>query len=272
MPSAFVSPAWLAEHLMDDAVRIMDASWYMSADSRDTRGEYDADHIPGAVFFDIDAASDHTTDLPHMLPTPETFGETVSALGIGNQHHVVVYDSKGLFSAPRVWWMFRVFGHEHVSILEGGLPAWKENGGEVASLPTRHAPAHFTATFHPELVRSKSEVETAIGNIQILDARAANRFLGETPEPRPGLRSGHIPGSKNLPFGQLLDEKGRLRPQDETKSSFAAADIDPARPTITTCGSGISACVLAVALYELGNKDVAVYDGSWAEWGKSDAA
>lgn len=268
MTSPLVSTACLAERLSDPKVRIIDGSWHMPADNRDAAAEYRAARIPGAVHFDIDAISDHTSPLPHMLPTPEAFAEAVGALGVGDEDDIVIYDSRGLFSAPRVWWMFRVMGRHGVKVLDGGLPRWLAEGRPVESgAPAPNAPKTFTPGFRPELLRDADAVlEATNGGAQIIDARAAARFRGEAPEPRPGLRAGHIPGSLNLPWGELLED-GALIPPAQIKQRFEAAGLDLSAPIITTCGSGISAAILTLALTALGRWDVPVYDGSWTEWG-----
>lgn len=269
---ALVSTDWLAAHLDDADMRVLDGSYHLPAAKRDAAAEFEAARIPGALRFDIDAVSDRTNALPHMLPAPEAFAEAVGALGIDNQTHVVAYDSYGLMSAARVWWMFRIFGHDRVSVLDGGFPKWTKegratHGGEAASV----APRRFSARFRPELVRAKAEIEANVGapTMQVVDARAAGRFAGTVPEPRPGMRTGHIPGSRNLPYTDLLDAAtGTVRPPAEIASRFAAAGIDLTKPLVASCGSGVTACVLALGAFQLGHDSVAVYDGSWSEWGR----
>ena len=247
-------------------VKWVDASWHMPSEKRDAQAEYAREHIPGAVFFNLDDISDPDSPYPHMLPSPERFAEKISALGISNDDHVVVYDTAGLFSAPRAWWMFRVFGHNSVSVLDGGLPQWKADGLPLEQGIVQPSAVPFISRFRPELVRSAQDILAA--QEPVLDARSADRFHGRVAEPRPGLRSGHIPGSRNLPWNQLLDaSKTHFLPPGQLQAAFVAAGIDPAKPLITSCGSGVSACILALALDQLGQKDVAVYDGSWAEWG-----
>ncbi len=232
--------------------------------------DYRREHIPGAAFFSIDAISDHASPLPHMLPSAEAFAEAVGQMGISNNDHVVLYDSNAILGASRAWWMFRVFGHEKVSVLDGGLRKWKAEARPVTDKTETPLPAKFTARLVPALLRDQAAM---LGNIkepheQIIDARAEPRFTGAMPEPRPGLKQGHIPGSRNLDHASLVDAAtGMLKPKDQLLALFKKAGIDPNQKTATTCGSGVSACVLALALYALGNKDVPVYDGSWAEWG-----
>jgi len=231
-------------------------------------GEYLAGHIPGAAFFDIDAIADHSTGLPHMLPSPEVFAEEMRRLRFGDGMRAVVYDSVGLFSAPRLWWTLRVFGVENVSILEGGLPAWKAEGRPLQIGEFIREPRDFTPTFNPSLVASAAQVDAALkdGSAQIADARSAERFMGRMSEPRPGLRAGHMPGAHNLPFSAVV-EGGRLKDKAGLETAFAAAGIEPARPVITSCGSGMTACILSLAFAAAGRGPTPVYDGSWAEWG-----
>ncbi len=264
-----VSTDWLAENLNAPDIRVLDASWHMPASGRDPRAEFAAAHIPGARFFDIDAISDDQSDLPHMAPPVEKFVSRVRALGIGDGHRIVVYDSVGLFSAPRVWWTFRLFGKSDVAVLDGGLPKWRAEGRPVESGAPTPRDRHFTARRDPALVRDVTQVAATakLGDAQIVDARAADRFRGEAPEPRPGLRSGHIPGSKNVPHAGLVNPDGTMKGPAELRAAFEAAGVDVGRPVITTCGSGISAAILSLALERLGNREHALYDGSWAEWG-----
>ncbi len=269
-PEALVSSEWLAAHLNDPQVRVLDATYHLPTAKRDPRAEYKAEHIPGAGFFDVDGISDPSIDLPHMIPKPADFAAAVSALGIRNDQHVICYDSYGLMSAARAWWMFRLFGHERVSVLDGGLAKWKREGKPVDGKPVAPAKTDFVARFRPELVRAKTEVKANIASkaAQVLDARSAGRFRATDPEPRAGLRGGHIPGSGNLPYNQLVSPADQtVLPAAELRAKFQAAGIDPARPVITSCGSGVSACVLALGLHLIGAGSVAVYDGSWSEWG-----
>ncbi len=270
---ALVSTEWLAARLGDADVRVLDGSFHLPAAKRDAAAEFAASHIPSASFFDIEAVSDHSNALPHMLPSPESFGEAVGSMGIDNQTHVVVYDAYGLMSAARVWWMFRVFGHDNVSVLDGGFPKWTKESRPTQSGTPSVSARKFKAAFRPELVRSKAEIVSnlPVQSIQVVDARAAARFAGTAPEPRAGLRSGHIPGSKNLPYTQLLDPAtGTVLPPLELAKQFAAAGVDASKPIVASCGSGVTACVLALGLHVLGTTGVAIYDGSWSEWGLAD--
>lgn len=271
-PAALVSPAWLARHLGEPHVRAVDASWHLTASGRDARAEFHARHIPGAIFFDLDEIADHGSDLPHMLPSPDYFASAVGALGISNDDQLVVYDATGVnLSAPRVWWTFRVMGHHRVAVLDGGLATWMARGFPVESGASAHAPAQFSA--EPELGRVVSLAQmqqvAESGEPQIIDARSPERFAGTLPEPRPGLRSGRIEGAHNVHFRALVDDDGRIKPSDDLSKLFRAAGVDPLAPAVTSCGSGVTACAVAHALYLLGNDDVRVYDGSWAEWGRA---
>ncbi len=269
-PEALVSNEWLAARLNDPKVRVVDATYHLPTARRDPRAEYAAEHIPGAAFFDVDGISDPSIDLPHMIPKPADFAAAVSALGIGNDHHVVCYDSYGLMSAARAWWMFRLFGHDRVSVLDGGLAKWKREGRPTDGKPVPPGKTNFVARLRPELVRVKDDVKANIGSksAQVLDARSAGRFRATDPEPRAGLRGGHIPGSCNLPYNQLVSPADQtVLPAAELRAKFQVAGIDPARPVITSCGSGVTACVLALGLHLIGASSVAVYDGSWSEWG-----
>ncbi len=268
--TAFVSTAWLAERLSDPHVRVLDATYFLPGVPRNAEAEFLEKHIPGAQFFDIDVYKDTETDLPHMLPDPDSFAEDMSDLGIGNDSIIVCYDSYGLMSAARPWWMFRVFGHDKVFVLDGGLKQWLAEDRPVESGPAAPRQGRFNARFRPELVSDRDAVLTALDTpaVQIIDARSAGRFTGVEPEPRAGLASGHIPGAHNVPFASLLDPAtGLILPKAQIEARFVAAGIDLKRPIITSCGSGVSACVLAIGLYELGRTDVSVYDGSWSEWG-----
>jgi len=265
-----VSTDWLAGHLTDPGHVILDGSMHLPTSGRSARAEHAAAHIPGAQYFDIDAIADKSSPLPHMLPPPEQFGAQVAALGISNATRVIVYDSEGLYSAARVWWMFRAFAHDDVAVLDGGLKRWKAEGRPLTDAPTpARAPGRFAARPRPELIRDRQDVRAAIRHdrIQIVDARAANRFEGAVPEPRQGLRSGHIPSSRNVPFQSLLTADGTLKSAAALASVFAAAGVDPARPVVASCGSGVTAGVVAFALAQIGQPDAAVYDGSWTEWG-----
>ncbi len=266
--SPFVTARWLADRLGGPSLSVVDGSWYLPSAGRDPDAEYKAGHIPGAVRFDLDKVADTSSGLPHMLPSPEAFAAAVGALGISERQTIVVYDGAGLFSAPRVRWTFRVFGAVDVRILEGGLPAWVAAGLPLETSGPKPERAEFVARLDRDAVRSLAEmVETAeTGAVQIVDARPGDRFRGEAAEPRPGLRSGHIPGSRNLPSSELLAD-GRLKAPDAIAKLFADAGIDPAEPVITSCGSGVTAAILALGLETIGAKKVALYDGSWAEWG-----
>ncbi len=264
-----LSPEALRSSLGESGSAVLDATYFLPNENQDAAANFTAAHIPGARFFAIDDVADRSSSLPHMLPTPEDFAAAVGALGIGDETRVVVYDQRGIFSAPRLWWMFRVFGHDNVQVLDGGLPGWRAAGGEIESGTPRPAtPARFTPRYRPDLVRSLTQMRAnlAAPEALVLDARAAPRFYGKTPEPRPGLRGGHIPGSRSLPFSEVL-ENGRYRSPDALRRIFAAAGADGTRPVITTCGSGLTACVLALGLSLAGLPEAAVYDGSWAEWG-----
>jgi thiosulfate/3-mercaptopyruvate sulfurtransferase len=275
MTDSVVSTDWLAAHLDDPDIRVVDGSWHMPQAKRDPAREFAEAHLPGAVFFDVDGIADRSSGLPHMLPSPDVFAKAVGALGIGDGDRVIVYDSRGVVSAARVWWTFRVFGHDAVAVLDGGLPKWRAEGRPLASGPAAPAPRTFRARFRPELVRDVAQVKANLDTRreQILDARSRGRFAGIEPEPRAGLRGGHMPGSLNLPYDDLHAPDGTLRPPAELREAFAAAKVDLARPVVTTCGSGITASVLALALHRIGCPDAAVYDGSWTEWaGRGDTA
>jgi thiosulfate/3-mercaptopyruvate sulfurtransferase len=266
----FVEPAQLAKRLGDARLRIVDGSWYLPTQGRDGRAEYLAGHIPGAVFFDIDRIVDPSSGLPHMLPSPDAFAAAVGALGIGEDMDIVVYDGAGLFSAARVWWTFRTFGAASVTILAGGFPAWTAEGHPVETGERVQPAARFTPRFDASAVASLREVQAALagGSAEIVDARPADRFRGEAPEPRPGVRSGHMPGSRNVPFPAVI-ENGRLAPPARIIEAFERAGVDLDRPVITSCGSGVSAAILALALETIGRPAAGIYDGSWAEWGSS---
>lgn len=268
-PRTLVSTDWLAAHMGDPDLRIIDGSWHMPDAGRDGRAEYEAEHIPGARFFDIDEIADQRSSLPHMAPPPEKFMSRMRAMGIGDGHQVVIYDTKGIWTAPRVWWTFRLMGKVDVAVLDGGLPKWKAEGRPLEDLPPVMRDRHMTVQRQAHLVKDVSQVAAAakLGDWQIVDARAPERFRGEVDEPRPGLRAGHIPGSKNLPFGQLLNADGTMKAEAELRAAFEAAGVDLARPVITTCGSGVTASILALGLERLGHRKNAVYDGSWTEWG-----
>lgn len=268
-PMTLVSTDWLGKHLKDPDLRILDASWFMPGVARDPRAEYLAGHIPGARFFDIDEISDSRSNLPHMAPPVEKFMSRLRAMGIGDGHQVVVYDSSGVFAAARVWWTFRLMGKTDVAVLDGGLPKWQAEGRPVDDLPPVIRDRHMTTSRQNQLVRDVTQVAHAakLKQAVVVDARPGPRFRGEVAEPRPGLRPGHIPGALNLPYAELIAANGTLKPVPELKAAFEAAGVDLARPVITSCGSGISAAVLALALERIGHRDWSLYDGSWAEWG-----
>ncbi|MGQ0704159.1 MAG: 3-mercaptopyruvate sulfurtransferase [Gemmatimonadales bacterium] len=271
LPTPIVATAWLAAHLGEPDLVVVDASWYLPAMQRDARAEHLAGHIPGAVFWDLDALSDQHTALPHMLPDPDTLARSIGGLGMGSGDRVVVYDGSGAnLSAARVWWTLRVAGHDAVTVLDGGLVRWRAEGRPLESGPVERQPARFRVRWRPELVRSLSEVREAIetGTILVVDARSRGRFAGTEPEPRPGLRGGHLPGARNLPFAELVDAGGRLLSKEELAKRFTEAGVDLSRPIVTSCGSGVTACALALGLHVLGHRDYAVYDGSWSEWGR----
>ena len=265
-----VETDWLAAHLNSPDIVVLDGSLHLPTTGRNAKAEYDAGHIPGALFFDIDAISDKSNPLPHMLPSLVQFASRVKKMGIGDGMRIVVYDSEGLYSAARVWWMFRIMGHEDVRILNGGLKKWKAEGREIEDMPpVKRTERHFTPRFNAGLVRDADEIKAAIGSatVQIVDARAAQRYEGSVPEPRAGLRSGHIPSSKSLPFTTLLNADSTLKPVEQLRSVIAASGIDPGKPLVASCGSGVTACVIALAMAEIGHPDTAIYDGSWSEWG-----
>ncbi len=269
--SDIVSAQWLKDNL--STVRVVDASWYMPDDKRDTKREFEeSGHIPGAVFFDIDAIADHGTSLPHMLPAADLFSREAGAMGIGDGDMVVIYDSMGIFSAPRVWWTFKAFGHGNVAVLDGGLPAWKAVGGSLEKGATKFKPAHFVARLDKVIVRDFQQVKDALGKTQLLDARSAPRFEGSEAEPRPGLKSGHMPGATNLPWRAVLTADLKLKDDASLQKLFAEKGIDLRAPIITSCGSGISAAILTLAAEKLGARQLSLHDGSWAEWGGRDDA
>ena len=273
MNDSIVRTEWLAAHLNDRNLRIVDGSWHMPHLKRDARAEFEKEHIPGAVFFDIDAVADHDNPLPHMLPSADDFGRAVGALGIGNGDRVIVYDVRGIISAARVWWTFRAFGHEAVAVLDGGLRKWRSEGRPVTGGVPAPTPRTFTARGpRRELVRDLDAMRANIESRQeqVLDARSAGRFTATEAEPRAGLRGGHIPGSINLPYEQMYRADGTLVPPADMKAVFERAGVDLTEPVITTCGSGVTASVLALGLHLLGHRQVAVYDGSWTEWGGRD--
>ena len=268
-PKTLVSADWLAAHLDDPDLRIIDGSWHMAASGRDARAEYEAAHIPGARFFDIDAIADTRSELPHMAPPPELFVSRLRAMGIGDGHQVVVYDNADTRSAARVWWTFRLMGKTDVAMLDGGFAKWQAEGRPVEDLPPITRDRHMTVQRQAALVRDVTQVAAAskLRDQQIVDARPPGRFAGTDPEPRPGLRAGHIPGARNVPAGTLYAADGTMKPIADLRAAFESAGVDLSRPVITTCGSGITAASLALALERIGKRDWSLYDGSWTEWG-----
>lgn len=269
-PKTLVSTDWLADHLRDPDLRVIDASWYLPSMGRDAKAEYNAGHIPNARFFDLDEISDSRSSLPHMAPPPEKFMSRLRAMGVGDGHQVVIYDGMGLFSAPRVWWTFRLMGKQDVAVLDGGLPKWRAEGREIDDMPPVIRDRHMTTQRQNHLVKDVTQVAHAskLHLAEIIDARPAARFRGDAPEPRAGLRSGHIPNSKNLPYSDLLNPDGTMKSVDALRAAFAGIDL--AKPAITTCGSGVTAAILSLALERIGHQNHALYDGSWAEWGMYD--
>lgn len=268
-PKTLVSTEWLAAHLKDPDLRILDASWYLPSVKRKPKAEYDKAHIPNARFFDIDEIADLRSDLPHMVPPVEKFMARMRAMGVGDGHQVVVYDGAGIMSAARVWWLFRLMGKSDVAVLDGGFPKWRSEGRAVEDLPPVVRDRHMTVQRQAHMVKDVTQVAAAskLGDFEILDARSAGRFRGEEPEPREGLRSGHIPNSKNVPFATLMTDGGTMKPVDGLRAAFADAGVDLDKPVITSCGSGVTAAIINLALERVGHRDHALYDGSWAEWG-----
>ncbi|SPF75096.1 3-mercaptopyruvate sulfurtransferase [Aliiroseovarius pelagivivens] len=268
-PKTLVSTDWLAKHLKDPDLRILDASWYMPDMNRDAKAEYDEAHIPGARYFDIDEIADLRSDLPHMMPPVEKFMSRVRAMGVGDGHQIVVYDGMGLFSAARVWWMFRLMGHKDIAVLDGGLPKWQAEGHPTEDMPPVIRDRHMTVKRQAHMIKDVTQVAAAskLGDYEIIDARGAERFRGEVPEPREGLRAGHIPNSRNVPFATLLNADGTMKSPEDTRAVFEAANVNMDKPAILSCGSGVTAAILALALERMGQDRHAVYDGSWSEWG-----
>ncbi len=273
LPGPIVPTEWLAAHRGQPGLVVVDASWYLPAMARDPRAEYLAHHIPGAVFWDLDQLADPTSPLPHMLPDPAAAGAQVGALGISDQDAVVVYDGSGTqMTAPRVWWHLKVLGHERVAVLDGGWAKWRAEARPVEAGSVGRAPARHSVSWRRDLVRDRAGVEALLGldGTTLVDARAAGRFEGRDPEPRPGLKRGHIPGARNVPFTTLVASDGTFLPRAELEQRFRAAGVDLKGPVVASCGSGVTACVVALALDVLGHRHYAVYDGSWAEWGGRD--
>lgn len=270
MVSSVVTAQWLKDHLEDPNVIVVDGSWYLPDMKRDPEQEFFAGHIPGAVRLDIDAISDQSSALPHMMPDASTFSAQITAAGIANDHHIIAYDGAGLFSAARIWWMFRVMGHEAVSVLDGGFPVWKESGYPVEEGEARQlTPKTYRAQFQDNCVVTAEDVAATLTNhsATIVDARGTPRFLAQEPEPRAGVRGGHIPGSINVPYRQVLNDDGTLKSADALRRLFREADIDADKPVITSCGSGVTAAILVLCLERIGTTGVKLYDGSWSEWG-----
>lgn len=268
-PKTLVSTDWLENNLKNPDLRVLDGSAFLPGEGRNARAEYERAHIPGARFFDIDDISDHRSDLPHMAPPVEKFMSRLREMGVGDGHQVVVYDSKGLFSAARVWWLFRLMGQGNIAVLDGGLPKWQGEGRPIEDMPPVIRDRHMTVRRQNHMVKDVTQVSAAakLGDYEILDARSTARFRGEAPEPREGLRAGHIPGARNIPYTSLLNEDHTMKAPDALRAVFDAAGVDWAKPVITTCGSGITAAIINLALERAGKTDHALYDGSWAEWG-----
>lgn len=268
-PKTLVSTDWLAAHMKDPDLRILDGTYFLPGIDRNPRAEYAETHIPGARFFDIDEISDQRSELPHMAPPVEKFMSRMRAMGVGDGHQVVVYDTHGLFSAARVWWLFKLMGQNDVAVLDGGLPKWVSEGRETEDMEPIIRDRHMTVRRQAHMVKDVTQVSAAskLGDYEILDARSPARFRGEEPEPREGLRSGHIPGSKNVHYRELMNEDGTMKDPDGLRAVLDAAGVDTTRPVITTCGSGVTAAIINLALERIGKTDHALYDGSWTEWG-----
>jgi thiosulfate/3-mercaptopyruvate sulfurtransferase len=270
---SLVSTDWLEAELGAPDLRVVDATWFLPGDGRDARAEYEAGHIPGAVFLDLDEISDGANPAPHMLPPAHIFASRMQALGLGDGHRILVYDNSPLHSAARIWWMLRIHGAQHVALLDGGLRKWKAEGRPLESAGPRVRPGHFTASLDGAAVAGKAEMLALVGDRghEIVDARGPARFAGEEAEPRPGLAAGHIPGARNLPQARLFEADNRWKSGDALRAAFAEAGIDLSRPMVTTCGSGVTAAVLLFGAHLLGKEDVRLYDGSWSEWGADPA-
>ncbi|MBL6608167.1 MAG: 3-mercaptopyruvate sulfurtransferase [Rhodobacteraceae bacterium] len=268
-PKTLVSTQWLAAHLKDPDLRVLDASWYLPGSKRDPFAEYQRAHIPGARFFDLDDVSDHRSDLPHMVPPVEKFMSRMRAIGVGDGHQIVVYDGSGLFSAPRVWWLFKLMGQMDIAVLDGGFPKWQAEGHLVEDLPPILRDRHMMVRRQNHMVKDVTQVSAAskLGESEIVDARSPGRFYGTDPEPRPGLRAGHIPGSKNVFYKDLLKADDTMKSPDEMRQVFVEAGVDLDKPVITSCGSGVTAAILSLGLTRMGKTDHSLYDGSWTEWG-----
>jgi len=268
-PKTLVSTQWLAAHLKDPDLRVLDASWYLPGSKRDPFAEYQAAHIPGARFFDLDDVSDHRSDLPHMVPSVEKFMSRMRAIGVGDGHQIVVYDGSGLFSAPRVWWLFKLMGQMDIAVLDGGFPKWQAEGHPVEDLPPILRDRHMMVRRQNQMVKDVTQVSAAskLGESEIVDARSPGRFYGKDPEPRPGLRAGHIPGSKNVFYKDLLKADDTMKSPDKMRQVFLEAGVDLDKPVITSCGSGVTAAILSLGLTRMGKTDHSLYDGSWTEWG-----
>ena len=268
-PKTLVSTQWLAAHLKDPDLRVLDASWYLPGSERDPFAEYQRAHIPGARFFDLDDVSDHRSDLPHMVPPVEKFMSRMRAVGVGDGHQIVVYDGSGLFSAPRVWWLFKLMGQMDIAVLDGGFPKWKAEGHPVEDLPPILRDRHMMVRRQNQMVKDVTQVSAAskLGESEIVDARSPGRFYGKDPEPRPGLRAGHIPGSKNVFYKDVLKADDTMKSPDEMRQVFVEAGVDLDKPVITSCGSGVTAAILSLGLTRMGKTDHSLYDGSWTEWG-----
>ena len=266
---SLVSAEWLKTHLAAPDIRVIDATWHMAASGRDAKAEYEEAHIPGAVFFDIDEMSDERSALPNMAPPVEKFMARIRRMGVGDGHRIIVYDTVGLFSAARVWWLFKYFGHPEVAVLDGGLPAWRAVGGEIEDRPPLAKDRHFTPKIQSMLFKDVTEVSATLkfGTAQILDARAPERFRGEVPEPREGLRSGHMPGAINVPFQSLLNSDGSMLSVAALTDRLSDAGVNLSEPIVTSCGSGITAAIINLALDQIGHSNNSLYDGSWTEWG-----